>query len=196
MSYKWLAVLALGLAACGPTDQEVGMAVLVAMPAIVIGGGLLQLLYHMAWKTLDPDLPRFDARPTGALLAASIAAALVLAGDITDETGIAIWLAGTSYVAVLALPMRMTIKDRVYSWIAVAPWLLATPVAAFLAVAGSDTGEAGWSLAYFVLPGYMGLPGGVLVTALFGEVLIRQIRQRQRARAAAPELPEARVRSD
>ena len=191
-----LAVLALGLAACGPTDQEVGVAVLSAMPAIVAGGWLLQLLYRMAWRTLDPDLPSFEPRPSGILFAASVALALVWAQDLSDETFMALWLAGASYAGVLMIAGRLTLRSALYSWAAIVPWLLSAPVAALLAAVGSDTGEADGWLAYFVFPGCGGLVSGALVVALFSEVLVRLHLERKRARAQEPVFPEARIHGE
>lgn len=196
MKISWLAVMALALAACGPTERELGVAVLAATPAILVAGCLLQLLYRLAWRAVDGELPRFDLRPTAALFGLTLGCALLWARDLDDDALMAFALAGTSYATFLVVAMRATIRSTLYSWATVVPWILFAPLAVVLAAVGSTTSEADLSLAYYLLPGYGGLISGGLFALLLVEVLVRWYLKRQRAREAEPVFPEARVHND
>jgi hypothetical protein len=191
-----IAAIAL-LGGCGPTEREVGGLLLLALPAMVLFGGLLQLGYKALWRAaIDGESPRFDPRPSGWLFGASVLLLLVpLIGDaVSDEVAVALWLAGSSYALYLLLAMRITVGSaRRYAWAALAPWVLMVPLAVVLALFGSATDDGSGFGLYYILPGYAGIvPGGVAALLLI-EIAIRNAIKRKREREQEPVFPTARV---
>ncbi len=179
-----LAVLAGG---CGPTNQEVGQAVLWAAPLITLVGMAIAWGYASLWRQLVPGL-RLDVRP-GMIVAAvqsAVALATLIAPEIEpDLILVAIHLVGTSAVAAAILGLRLSVyrSARSYSWAWLTPWIVLYPPALILALMGDAAGSGGdLALYIWILPGYGGVVTGPIALLALVEVLVR----RARARRAAP----------
>jgi hypothetical protein len=179
-----LAVLAGG---CGPTNQEVGQAVLWAAPLITLVGMAIAWGYAALWRALSPGL-RLDVRP--GLVVAAVQSAVALATLIAPEIEpdlilVAIHLVGTSAMAAAILGLRLSVyrSARSYSWAWLAPWIVLYPPALILALMGDAAGSGGdLALYIWILPGYGGVVTGPIALLALVEVLVR----RARARRSAP----------
>lgn len=195
-----VAIAALAIAGCGPSEREVGAWVLLALPMIAVLGTLLQLGYRALWRrAVDRTTPaRLNRRPTVWLIALSCALFVIpfAIGEVDDELLVALWAAGTTYAAYLCLAMRATItSDRRYAFSAVVPWLLIAVPAVLFALFGSTT-EGDFAQLYYMLPGYAGLVPGGMVVIMVLEIAIRHHLRRKTERAAEPVFPEARTLAD
>ncbi len=179
-----LAVLAGG---CGPTNQEVGQAVLWAAPLITLVGMGIAWGYAALWRQLVPGL-RLDVRP--GLVVAAVQSAIALATLIAPEIEpdlvlVAIHLVGTSAMAAAILGLRLSVyrSARSYSWAWLVPWIALYPPAVILALMGDAAGAGGdLALYIWILPGYGGVVTGPIALLALVEVLVR----RARARRSAP----------
>jgi len=195
--YIGFIALALGLGACGPSEREVGVLILMSLLPMVIVGIALQVAYRVVWiRAVERETPEpFNYRPTTALVAASIAVFIIpIVVGPSDEVLIATYFGGATYLTYLLICMRILVRrQRLYaraSWI---PWLMFAPLAIGLTVWGSATSDADLSLAYYLLPGYAGLVPAAIILVLTIEVVIRHRIALARERAQEPVFPEARA---
>ncbi len=172
---------------CGPTNEEIGQAVLWAAPLITLIGLGAAWGYAALWRPLVAGL-RLDVRP--GMLVAAVQSAFALATLITpaidpDLVLVAVHLVGTSYLAAAILALRLSVyrTARHYAWAWLAPWIVLYPPAIILALAGDSAGAAGdLQLYIWILPGYGGVVTGPVALLALVEVAVR----RARARRSAP----------
>jgi hypothetical protein len=180
-----LAGLAAGIQ-CGPTGPEAGQAVLAAAPTVfAVGVGFTRLII-MLWRKLEPRLA-FRFRPHGIVVAVLLAVAVpaMVFGQRVDRWFMAaLWMFGTSYLALLFVTLRLwwwRSKSRDLTWAPVPPLVLMIAPAIPLAfgVGARDSLETA-AFVTWIFAGYGGIVPGVLLAILGVEVVIRK---RRRARA-------------
>jgi hypothetical protein len=194
-------VLALALlGGCGPTQAEMGQAILIAAPLITIAGIGLQALYAMLWRRLGADV-HLRWQVQGPLLAFLVLGAFLPA--LRWQRGTDDWIAaafifvGTSYLSLLLIAMRIlliTSLRRHFPWAGALAWVLLWLPAFHHALWGSTTNEDSLAVIVWILPGYMGAVTFLLLLGFGVELAIRlAIAARRRRAAEQPPLPEARI---
>jgi hypothetical protein len=198
---SWPVVLALApLAGCGPTQAEMGQAILIAAPLITIAGIGLQALYALLWRRLGADV-HLRWQIQGPLLAFLVLGALLPAlrwqRRTDDWIFAALVFAGSSYLSLLLVTMRIlviTSLRRWFAWAGAMVWVLLWLPAFHHALWGSTTNEDSIFVIVWLLPGYMGLITFLLLLGFGVELAIRlAIAARRRRAAEQPPLPEARI---
>ncbi len=201
LSALGVALGAILLSGCGPTEREAGQAVLMVAPLLTLAGTLVAAAYARMWRPLVKGL-RFDARPS--LYVAGVQGVLALyiaifAGGEADWLLTALCFVGSSYLAFQCVCLRLGIVAglrRHYTWLSLLPWLLLYGQALGFGFFGSTSTEAdGIGVILWCFPGYLGLVTGPLMLLLAAEVFVRRRRQAARVRAESlpRPLPVARI---
>ncbi len=173
-----VAVIAL-TAGCAPSHRETGEAVVIVWPAVLLLASLPQAVLIRLWRTHWPTL----AVPTRALVAAvalaSVAAIAMIAGVRApwEWAPHALWLFGTSYLAVLLVLTRIVIATswRAHAVIAAhaATSAIFIPFALALRAGYFDTAAID-SAAFYVMPGYGGWVPAAIALVLWIEWRVRR----------------------
>jgi hypothetical protein len=184
-----LVLLATNAERCGPTDEEIGRAVLLIVPAVlVVHFGLMHLLLRL-WRVVAPALSLRNG-PTlwagGAFVLLSVLA-LVLPyqdpasreGGVMDVAFPALVLVGTSVLAVQLLAFRILLwvaPGKAFTWAFLAGpvFLWAAPLLAFLP---ASYPWANWMIPAWAWAGVWGVVPGALLLLLLVEVGIRRSRR-------------------
>ena len=191
------------LSACsGPSDKEVGQAVLLVTPTVFLISLGFQYLFFRLWKLIFPHLT-LSWLPNFIFYIILLILAGILGNGtpfwfLTDEwglTGIIFILVGPSFLTVLFVIMRIWLASnpsKVFTWVSIAVMsfyvLLAFPMVAGLTEGTSYNVMAGM---FWIRPGMLpvwgindlGLPGSLTALVfliLLVEVLIRIKRTRTR----------------
>lgn len=189
------------VSACGPNEREVGMWVVFAFPIITLLSAAIAHGYALLWKRLEREVS-FSYAPSMAIFAMQLALAISAAarGDRSylDGTFIALAAAGTSFLTLQLLLLRIGVSLRRpnLSWLAQAPAMIFYPPALVLAFFGATHGDiSDLYLVLWILPGYFGLTTCVVLVALLAELGFRGLRLRRARRSQEPNLPRAQVRA-
>jgi len=181
------------LGGCGPTNEEVGQAVLWAAPLVTLIGMAAAWGYAALWRPLVSV--RLDVRP--GMIVAAIQSALALATFVApaidpDLVLVAVHVIGTSYLAVAIIGLRLSVHRgaRNYAWAWLSPWIVLYPPAVILALMGDAAGAAGdLPLYIWILPGYGGAVTVPIALLALVEVLVRRARARRSAPGANVRMP-------
>ena len=179
---RTLLLLTLGglalLSGCGPTDREITQAVLFALPAVTLLGGLLVAL--LQWLAQGRRPTRVDVIAVSRLalvmcIPAGFAAAAT--SEALELFLVVLWLFGASWLAVALVVWRIVYRLAPEHAVRLAV-LITTLLAAVMALPealGTRTLDV---VAAFAFGGGMGyVPGGIAVL-LVGERVVRAVRRR------------------
>lgn len=202
-----LALIALGLSGCGPTDEEVGRAILLTAVVPHALGMALMFVFHALWRPLKPDAVISLKPLLVALGVLVVAAGLSLVGvteqgpDHPDSSGVegVVWLAtialaafGTSYLALWLVVWRIWLAKSprtAFTWsflpvLAILIW--PCPIMATGVTESSDAWHVLMTPNYYLwyYSGYGGLVASPVIISLLIEGLIR--RRRLNAQPSEP----------
>ncbi len=165
---------------CGPSRQQVGEAVIIAWPLVVFGVLVVQRGLLTLWRKKWPAVRTPWVAPVLLLaVATSMSLGMIVHVDKPMQwAGMALWLFGCSYAAVVLLTTRVWLFfDVRYAFMG--PQLVAALVFVLPAVLiAALPGPAHTDLeGLYILPGMGGwVPGGLLI-ATYAEALIRTRRR-------------------
>lgn len=179
-----LAPLLLG-ARCGPTDQEAGGAVVLALPVMIAAGTLLLWGLNGLWRHALDDLT-WRPGPALAGIAGSgvIAAMTAIALADTDAArwvGMALVAAGSSYLALLLVVWRLWMvasPARAFAWAWLPAAVLQLVTGAAAATDAMGDGAMDVLAVVWIIPGYWGIPTLALLLGVALEAAIRAHRAR------------------
>ncbi len=191
---------------CEPTQIQAGQGiVLVAVPITLIALAL-QRLYTWLWSpfvVVPPVRGNVVISGLAALIALIVGVLLDGIDRGTDDWLLLIFVVvGSSYATVYAVLLRAFVQvsyQKLYSWAALAPWLIFLPPAAAFAFIGSADDPLGMIAFLWVLPGYFGWVGVPCLVLVFLEAALRRyfFYRAQRAQAEPkPGLPRSIVVRD
>lgn len=177
--YRWLWLFALlSLIGCGPSDQEVGMGVLISLPLVLsITYGVLSLL-SSRWRTVIPELLMHKEPWTLALLASVLLMLITLI--IGKEKAVSmfisgLWIFGSSYVSMALFVWRIWLKispRTAFGYAFLLPLLWVLP--AIPMMLGQTSRMQDVVLPFYVWPGYGGGATFLLFLCLMIEVGIKR----------------------
>lgn len=189
-----LLVVALGggLTGCGPTSVEVGAAVLVACPFVLLTITIVHWILAKLWTRLRPELawrPRtllvvlvplgavaglVAARAPVADLSGMTTAAYLFFGGVCLPVDLAIWRSLLRRQGARAFTIAPLGAIALTAW--PAPWLL------YLG-RNEDNLLLDIALTMYVTGAMFGIPAALALCAAFGEVAVRRVRARRAQRA-------------
>ena len=172
--------LLLFLGGCGPSKEQVGLAVLTAAPAVWAVALLLLWPLRVLWQRRHPDLRpsrRHQILTTAAFLAVGLAALpRALGTDSLEWWGVALWAYGTTALGVALLVWRIWLHREprgAFRWAALASMAVITSPALLLAAGvdrvDGDDGPLVWAMTMWVYGGALGIVPGVLWLGFLAE---------------------------
>jgi hypothetical protein len=169
---------------CGPSPAQVGGAVLIAAPLVVLLTSGLQWLLLRLWNDARAGIELRLGR--NLLLSATLLLPALAALTIPrafEWSALGLWLFGTSYAGVVLLTTRLWLLGSWWPRALFGPHLLALPVfllpamALALELAGQGFQHQAESL--WIFPGWGGMIAGPLYLLLVGEAFWRRRRLRR-----------------
>lgn len=190
-----LALPALLLAGCGPTDQEIGVAILTSLVLIVPLAAALNYGLHRLWR----DTRKLSPASGGEAAAASLVTlALVVALNVlvlpadAELVLIAWWLIGTTYLTFFSLAIGAALAlsrpwaFRVLYWL---PAVMIAPAALPMALeVHLEAGVMDTIMLVLLWSGGLGAVGGTLFVVLLGVSIYVFVRHRRRPPDPEPPL--------
>jgi hypothetical protein len=176
---------------CGPTEEELGRAVMVSAPGVLLAAfGMMALLVWL-WRKLEPEFSMKPVPILAATGAAALGAVLALIGMRGEATGtptgvggvvewvpMALWAVGATYLLLLLITWRIWLlasPRHAFTWSFLPPLILVFLPAPLMALGWTDNWDEFCSMAW-VFPGYLGAVTGPLLLLAIVEVVIRRKR--------------------
>lgn len=167
-----LGAVALLASGCAPSHRDTGEAVLIVWPLVILIAALPQFLLIRLWQWRWPDVVINRKRLlvlVGPAITLSVSMIIAAAAPWTWAPH-ALWLFGTSYLAVLLLVTRAWLASPLRAHSVIAPHIVTSVIFIPFAMAlraGMFETAAIDSAGVFVFPGYGGwVPGGVALLLL------------------------------
>ncbi|NMB76475.1 MAG: hypothetical protein GYA21_15260 [Myxococcales bacterium] len=182
-----LPILALGAGGCGPNSEEIGRAMLLASPLVMlVFFGFARLLFVL-WRKVRPDFSMRLAPVSWTTGALALLAILALAlpyhdpnsdeGEVLNLTGVAIYLGGSTMLSaqlLLYLFLRLLAPPRAFTWSHLGALIILWP-APFLAFVPGSGVILDPAIMVWAFGGFWGIVPGVLLSiAILDAVLARR----------------------
>jgi hypothetical protein len=180
-----LVVVALACAGCGPSDRQVGGAMLIAAPFVLLALYLVQAGLLQLWRRIQGGLELQTGPVAGASLVVVLLAALTLAAvdGAYSYAGLAFMVWGTSALTMFGLFFRLGVALRMARTPTWAPILGVLPGVFLACTLVFLLGKL--FLAVVFAPGYMGAVAAPFILVLFIEAMLHVSAARRRARDEA-----------